>query len=267
MLSFLATQGFAIMYYGGAGWQFGKRKVSGMSNEEVNKMSPNEFLMKLHGETRTMVPTMAQGMKDMTPLITTTVEQFGSYIREAIKALPQAIGNIFQQSYQGADNPYGNITNVRLSQESQLYQRDRELYAGGALSPYQQDVREAEAKKKRQSDANARKQARLVEEARKREARALFTSQLGQLKPQLGIIEMNRIKQGRKRKAGQSQWQEFYTVNRAIKAAVRTVNSPPNPLRIGWYKESLKKLQQRLINLLSRYDFSGKVPYGVRTYL
>ncbi len=48
MLSFLATQGFAIMYYGGAGWQFGKRKVSGMSNEEVNNMTPNDFLQRLH---------------------------------------------------------------------------------------------------------------------------------------------------------------------------------------------------------------------------
>ncbi len=97
MLSFLATQGFAIMYYGGAGWQFGKRKVSGMSNEEVNKMTPNEFLQQLHAETKLMVPTMQQGMKDMTPLIKTTIEQFGSYIREAIAAFPQAVANVFSQ--------------------------------------------------------------------------------------------------------------------------------------------------------------------------
>jgi len=94
MLSFLATQGFAIMYYGGAGWQFGKRKVSGMTNEEVNAMSPNEFLIKLHSETKTMVPTMQRGMEDMTPLIHTTMTQFGAYIREAIKAFPETVSNI-----------------------------------------------------------------------------------------------------------------------------------------------------------------------------
>ncbi len=101
MLSFLATQGFAIMYYGGAGWQFGKRKVSGMSNEQVNKLSPNDFLMQLHNETRTMVPTMAQGMKDMTPLVKTTLELFGSYIREAIKAFPQVVQNILGSTDSG----------------------------------------------------------------------------------------------------------------------------------------------------------------------
>ncbi len=161
MLSFLATQGFAIMYYGGAGWQFGKRKVSGMSNEQVNNMTPNELLQKLHSETKTMVPTMQQGMEDMTPLIHTTITQFGSYIREAIKAFPEAIGNIFNQSYQGPDNPYGNITNVRLSQGSQQFQRDRELYAGGATSQFQKDV-------ERQKERD-RQQASLEAEAKRRQ--------------------------------------------------------------------------------------------------
>jgi len=104
MLSFLATQGFAIMYYGGAGWQFGKRKVSGMSNEQVNAMSPNDFLMKLHAETKTMVPTMAKGMEDMTPLVSTTLELFGQYIREAIKAFPQVVSNIL-----GTPTEFSNV--------------------------------------------------------------------------------------------------------------------------------------------------------------
>ncbi len=175
MLSFLATQGFAIMYYGGAGWQFGKRKVSGMSNEQVNNMTPNEFLQQLHGEIKTAIPTMQQGMKDMTPLINTTITQFGAYIREAIKALPEAVGNIFQQSYQGADNPYGNITNVRLSQGSQQYQRDRELYAGGpsAESLYERDIKKQQERDRQQASLEADAIRRQKEEDRLRELHSI----------------------------------------------------------------------------------------------
>ncbi len=144
MLSFLATQGFAIMYYGGAGWQFGKRKVSGMSNEEVNKMTPNDFLMKLHSETKTMVPTMAKGMEDMTPLITTTMEQFGSYIREAIKAIPSAVSNIFTES---ANAPLSSIGGGAHSQVLgyapallQRYSDEQQLEIAGSQQNIRTDI-------------------------------------------------------------------------------------------------------------------------------
>ncbi len=258
MLSFLATQGFAIMYYGGAGWQFGKRKVSGMSNEQVNNMTPNEFLQQLHGETRTMIPTMQQGMKDMTPLIHTTITQFGSYIQEAIRAIPEAVGNIFQQSYQGADNPYGTLTNVRLSQGSQQYQRDRELYAGGASSLYEQDI--IRQNKRTQAELiksqNARAQEVLDARARNERAEAI-------LKHKPVVPQVSRGKVGKK-KAGQSQIMER---NKLIKE----INNPRSPgsfaggggnnrqARAGRKKQAaaqwLRSKQQALVNLLARYRF------------
>lgn len=187
MLSFLATQGFAIMYYGGAGWQFGKRKVSGMSNEQVNEMTPNEFLQQLHSEIKTAIPTMQQGMKDMTPLINTTITQFGAYIREAIKALPEAVGNIFQQSYQGADNPYGQLTNVRLSQGSQQFQRDRELYAGGpsAESLFERDIAKQKERDRQQASLEADAIRRQKEEDRQK---ALFAYEKELAPPNLQVL-------------------------------------------------------------------------------
>ncbi len=247
MLSFLATQGFAIMYYGGAGWQFGKRKVSGMTNKQVNNMTPNEFLQQLHGETRTMVPTMQQGMKDMTPLIHTTITQFGAYIQEAIKAIPEAVGNIFSQSYQGADDPYGTLTNVRLSQGSQQFQRDRELYKGGALSQYQLDL----ARKKERSgktqleDYNLQKQKLLA--ARAANARAEAILKHVSIVPQIAKTNLTG-----KRKAGQSQIMERLKL---IKLIAFIKNQPDSKSSPGLKAKQMRSAQQKLVNLLARYRF------------
>ncbi len=90
------------MYFGGSGWQFGKRKVSAMSNEETNKTTPQQFMQKLNSELKGMIPSMQQGMRDMTPLVKTSMLLFGEYIREAIKAFPQVVEKILESGGDGS---------------------------------------------------------------------------------------------------------------------------------------------------------------------
>ncbi len=252
MLSFLATQGFAIMYYGGAGWQFGKRKVSGMSNEEVNKMSPNDFLMKLHSETKTMVPTMAQGMQDMTPLVKTTLVLFGQYIREAIKAFPKVV-----QAIVGGDGgEFSNIPttsgtggNLPPTMASFLH-----YFATLSKATQGQVLAEAELPSLPKQDFSPTKQDLIDEAMLKAKLKALQTPEI---KPQLSIAEQESLKLGKKKKAGQSQimakiaipieiskWKKLY-----ITAVANGSSAAPK------YLANMAAAQQNLINLLARYSF------------
>ncbi len=44
MLAFMPIQSYLMMYFAGSGWQYGKRKISAMSNEEFNKLTPEQLL-------------------------------------------------------------------------------------------------------------------------------------------------------------------------------------------------------------------------------
>ncbi len=90
----MAAQSFIMMYQAGEGWQYGKRKISAMSNEEFNKLTPNIVMEKQAIVLRDALPTIQKSMDDMTPIIGTIVAQFGDFINAAIAALPQMLQNI-----------------------------------------------------------------------------------------------------------------------------------------------------------------------------
>ncbi len=267
MLSFLATQGFAIMYYGGAGWQFGKRKVSGMSNEQVNKMSPNDFLMQLHNETRTMVPTMAQGMKDMTPLVKTTLVLFGAYIREAIKAFPEVVQNILGSTDSGE---FSNIPTSSGSSGNLPPQMASFLHYFATLSKATQGNIVAEAENP-QLDTSGMSLAQHEENKRQKiiDADRAKVDRQNQLK-RFGVLK-TPIPQVRadvgKRPAGQSAKLERLLLIRSIdgtakklKELFRRVPAHSADRRlieseIATEKSKLFKRQQKLVNLLARYRF------------
>ncbi len=251
MLAFMPIQSYLMMYFAGSGWQYGKRKISAMSNQEFNNLTP-EVLLKQHSdELKAILPTLDKTLNDVTPLIATLIEQYGDFVREAIKALPDAIGNIFQQSGQVGD---ATIQNVRLSQGSQQFQRDRELYAGGSPSQFQLD----------QERQTKRVQA---------EADRLRMQEIFDAKQRIKKSEINRIVSGTQtpqvkrgviglKAAGQSQILER---TKLIKEMARhQINSKTytgkGQGRSGqnWRLQearNFKLKQQKLVNLLARYRF------------
>lgn len=95
MLAFMGAQSFIMMYQAGEGWQYGKRKISAMSNDEFNKLTPQIVLEKQAVVLKEALPTIQKSMDAMTPLVGTIVEQYGDFIREIIKAIPGLFENIF----------------------------------------------------------------------------------------------------------------------------------------------------------------------------
>ncbi len=98
MLAFMGAQSFVMMYQAGEGWQYGKRRISAMSNEEFNKLTPQIVMEKQAVVLRSSLATIERSMNDMTPMIGTIVKQYGDFIREIIAAIPEAFQNALGQN-------------------------------------------------------------------------------------------------------------------------------------------------------------------------
>lgn len=94
MVPFMAFQSLVQAQAFGLGFQYGKRKISSMTNEEFNKLTPQMLDQEITADIRSMIPSLQQSMADMTPMMKTIIEQMGAMINELIKALPQTVNNI-----------------------------------------------------------------------------------------------------------------------------------------------------------------------------
>ncbi len=93
MLAFMPIQSYLMMYFAGSAWQFGKRKISAKSNEEFNNLTMKTLLEEHTMELKSVIPTLERSLQDITPLIRILIEQYGDFIKEALKAIPQAVQN------------------------------------------------------------------------------------------------------------------------------------------------------------------------------
>ncbi len=91
MLAFMGAQSFIMMYQAGEGWQYGKHKQSAMSNEEFNKQTPLSIMQNQAAVLRTALPTIVKSMNDMTPMIGEIIRQYGDFMQEIIKVIPQTL--------------------------------------------------------------------------------------------------------------------------------------------------------------------------------
>ncbi len=101
MLAFMGAQSFIMMFQAGEGWQYGKRRISAMSNEDFNKLTPERLLQNQSVTLKSSIRTIEQSMNAMTPMVGTIVAQYGDFIKEIIKVAPLVVQNIFGDSHAG----------------------------------------------------------------------------------------------------------------------------------------------------------------------
>ncbi len=65
MIPFMAAQSFAMGHAFGTSFQYGKRKISSMSNEEFNALSATDLHGELQADIRAMIPDMNTSFKQM----------------------------------------------------------------------------------------------------------------------------------------------------------------------------------------------------------
>lgn len=63
MIPFMATQSLMMMYTAGSAWQFGKRKISEKSNEEIKNMTLLNLMEEQTGNFESIIPPLHQQME------------------------------------------------------------------------------------------------------------------------------------------------------------------------------------------------------------
>ncbi len=87
----MGSQSAVMMKMAGEQWQYGKRRISAMTNEEFNKMTPLKLFEIETTELKAMIPLMKESMHDMnqlTPMIVQEmIQMFKDFINEIYKTI------------------------------------------------------------------------------------------------------------------------------------------------------------------------------------
>ncbi len=87
----MGSQSAVMMKMAGEQWQYGKRRISAMSNEDFNKMTPEKLFQIETQELRAMIPLMEQSMKDMSALTPIIIKEMVKLVEDFIKIAPLEI--------------------------------------------------------------------------------------------------------------------------------------------------------------------------------
>ncbi len=87
MIPFMAAQSLIMGDAFGKGYQFGKRKISAMSNEEFNSLTQSDLITSMQQEFKKAIPTIQQTLDDSSELQTTIIEEMIKIVPEFLKFL------------------------------------------------------------------------------------------------------------------------------------------------------------------------------------
>ncbi len=126
MIPFMAGQSLAMGEAFGKGFQYGKRKISSMSNEEFNALNFQQLSESIATDYKVMIPSLEKSIQASETLQRTVIQQMG----ELIKTIPSEILNFFGGLIGKETTPTNTsgITNVRLNRDQDI-QADRDRIA------------------------------------------------------------------------------------------------------------------------------------------
>ncbi len=120
MLPFMAMQSYFMMLLAGEAWQYGKRKISAMTNEEFNQLDIQTHLSNLITSMEKAIPSIEQSMRAFTPLARTITAEMIKTLPEIAKGFGEGIAGISPTSGLSTQS---NIMNVRLDAKGLMQQR------------------------------------------------------------------------------------------------------------------------------------------------
>jgi len=77
----------------GENFQYGKRRISAMSNEEFNKLTPQKLQENANSELRSMIPSMEQSVTDMRAFQTFLIQEFILMVQSSLAGGLDAISH------------------------------------------------------------------------------------------------------------------------------------------------------------------------------
>ncbi len=101
MIPFMGIQSAVMAKQFGENFQFGKRRISAMSNEEFNRLTPKILMENANAELKSMIPSMEQSIKDMSEFQTFLI---GEFIRMIGDLLAAGLGKVLGLDEKGVDD-------------------------------------------------------------------------------------------------------------------------------------------------------------------
>ncbi len=86
MIPFMGIQSAVMAKQFGENFQFGKRRISAMSNEEFNKLTPKIINEKAAEELKSMIPSMEASIIEMRTFQTFLIKEFILMVRDLMKS-------------------------------------------------------------------------------------------------------------------------------------------------------------------------------------
>jgi len=114
MVPFMAGQSLAMGEAFGKGFQYGKRKISSMSNEEFNALDFQKLSESIHTDYKVMIPSLIQSIEESTKLQGAVFDALGKVILSIPKEILDFVGDIGKQITTGGASFSNNPTTSQL---------------------------------------------------------------------------------------------------------------------------------------------------------
>lgn len=121
MIPFMAGQSFAMGEAFGKGFQYGKRRISSMTNEKFNAMTASDHFSETTADIKAMIPAMSSTMETFHTLQTDIILKMIDYIAklpaEVLPSLASAAGEIDYKSLITAITQAGGNISTQVAQQ------------------------------------------------------------------------------------------------------------------------------------------------------
>ncbi len=254
MIPFMGIQSAVMMKQAGENWQYGKRRISAMSNDEFNVLTPQKLNQNNNEEIRSMIPDMKQAIIDMRDFQDFILVEVIELIR---RGLETGLGAIFGLSptqsnefFGGTPPPTHDLTPVP---DTVVHDQGSPTHTTGAIGTADYKYHQEQFRIKQEKLAREKKQRLVDQQSTNKEIDKII---IATPKPT--------------RKAGQSQRNErnmlIKKINDAhinIKTQQARIDSNPNAgpanlqrlNQIKLNRDIIRKTQLLLAQLLQRYQF------------
>ncbi len=98
MIAFMGIQSAVMAEQFGTNFQYGKRRISAMSNEEFNALTPEIMQSQFTAQLKGLIPEMEKQIQSMRPLTDVVIREFAEYIKLAVGT----VGDLVSQQISSA---------------------------------------------------------------------------------------------------------------------------------------------------------------------
>ncbi len=254
MIPFMGIQSAVMMKQAGENWQYGKRRISAMSNEEFNVLTPQKLNQNNNSEIRSMIPDMKQAIIDMRDFQDFILVEIIELMR---RGLETGLGAIFGLSPTQSNEFFGGTTppthDLTPVPDTIVHDQGSPTHTTGPVGSADYKYHQEQLRIKNEKLKQQKEQALKDQEPTNKEIDKI-------------IISAPK----KKRRAGQSQKLERKKLaqlilgkSNSIKSTTANMNKTTNKQakvafanQIARMQKEKRALQVKLARLLTNYDFT-----------